>query len=151
MNQNAALLLLLLGLGLVGRNLLIVLAAAAVLVCSLWQRGPVLPWLSQHGIFVGLLFLTLAVLAPIASGRVRVHSIAAEFLSWRFAVALLSGIAAAWISARGVELMTFDPKVMVGLVVGSIVGAAFLHGIPVGPLAAAGFAALAFYFLELLK
>lgn len=151
MSQNVALLLLLFGLGLLGRNNLVILAAGIVLLLSFWPKNPALPWLSQHGLFVGLLFLTLAVLAPIGSGRIAVNSLIGEFWSHRFLVALVSGIGAAWVSARGVELMTVNPKVMIGLVVGSIFGASLLNGIPVGPLAAAGFAALAFYFLEWLR
>jgi uncharacterized membrane protein (DUF441 family) len=42
----------------------------------------------------------------------------------------------------GLALLEARPEVMVGLVLGTIVGVAVLGGIPVGPLAAAGLAAV---------
>ena len=35
-------------------------------------------------------------------------------------------------------MLRFDPQLIVGMVVGSILGIVFLRGIPVGPLMAAG-------------
>ena len=48
------------------------------------------------------------------------------------------GILVAWLAGRGVPLMSTRPELVTGLLVGTIIGVAFLGGIPVGPLIAAG-------------
>jgi uncharacterized membrane protein (DUF441 family) len=40
------------------------------------------------------------------------------------------------------KLLKIDPEIVFGLVIGSILGIVFLHGVPVGPLMAAAVAAL---------
>jgi uncharacterized membrane protein (DUF441 family) len=41
-------------------------------------------------------------------------------------------------NARGIEYLQAEPTTIVAMVIGSVLGATFLRGIPVGPLAAAG-------------
>jgi uncharacterized membrane protein (DUF441 family) len=94
------------------------------------------PLIQQHGLNIGIIILTIAVLVPIASGRISGESIFKSFLSqiitcyrdWRFG---LHG-------GRGVKLMSNQPDVVAGLLVGTVAGVALLRGVPVGPLIAAG-------------
>ena len=44
----------------------------------------------------------------------------------------------AWLGGRGVKLMTNQPDVVAGLLIGTVAGVAALRGVPVGPLIAAG-------------
>jgi uncharacterized membrane protein (DUF441 family) len=147
-DQSVAVLLLLLAIGLLGRNGLVIVAALLVLLLRMLSATAVLDWLDEHGIFTGLLFMTLAVLAPLVSGRILIGPWRQTALSPAMGLAVLGGILAAWVCARGLELLRVDPKVILGLVVGSIVGATFFNGVPVGPLFAAGLAAV---FLSLLR
>lgn len=48
------------------------------------------------------------------------------------------GILVAWIAGRGIPLMSTQPILVTGLLIGTIIGVAFLGGVPVGPLIAAG-------------
>ena len=48
----------------------------------------------------------------------------------------------AWLAGKGVPLMGEQPILVTGLLIGTIIGVAFLGGIPVGPLIAAGILAL---------
>lgn len=129
----------LLGLALIAKNRLITLAAAAVLVLRVGRAPPqILAFLEAWGVEIGLVFLTLAVLAPLASGRVVVRDLASTLASPVGLAALTGGLVAAWMNARGIEYLQAEPTTIVAMVVGSVLGATFLRGIPVGPLAAAG-------------
>ena len=44
----------------------------------------------------------------------------------------------AWLGGRGVKLMTHQPNIVAGLLIGTVAGVALLRGVPVGPLIAAG-------------
>lgn len=63
-------------------------------------------------------------------------------------IAFLVGIASAIMAKNGVFLMKKSPSVIVGLLFGSIISAAFFNGIPTGPLVAAGLVALILSLLE---
>lgn len=129
----------LLGLALVAKNRLITLAAAAVLLLRLTRSPPqVLAFLETWGVEIGLVFLTLAVLAPLASGRIVVRDLTAMLANPVGLAALTGGLVAAWMNARGIEYLQAEPTTIVAMVIGSVLGATFLRGIPVGPLAAAG-------------
>jgi uncharacterized membrane protein (DUF441 family) len=99
---------------------------------------------------LGLLFLTMAVLVPFASGRVQPKDVVAAFTSWIGWVALAGGAIAAYLNSRGLEMLKLDPQLVVGIVIGSIIGILFLRGIPVGPLMAAGLTALFLKIIQLL-
>lgn len=142
MTQETAAVVVILALGVFGRNNLIIFACLAVLALVLFPSGPVLSWISVNGIQAGIFLLMLAVLADLGTGRVQIHDVVSEI--WRVdgMLALLGGIIASWMSGRGVALLASRPEVTVGLMVGSVIGAAFLRGIPIGPLFAAGLTAV---------
>ncbi|MBZ5717940.1 DUF441 family protein, partial [Haemophilus influenzae] len=52
--------------------------------------------------------------------------------------AVFIGIFVAWLAGRGVPLMGQQPVLITGLLIGTVIGVAFMGGIPVGPLIAAG-------------
>lgn len=128
--------------GLLGRSPIITTAACLLLIVKLIHLQRFLPIIEKRGLEFGVLFLTLAVLVPFASGKVQGKDIAAAFTSWTGWVALLGGAAATYLNSKGLDLLKFDPQLIIGLVVGSIVGIVALRGIPVGPLMAAGLTAL---------
>ena len=57
-------------------------------------------------------------------------------------IAIVAGIIVAWLGGRGVNLMGNQPVLVTGLLIGTIIGVAFLKGVPVGPLIAAGILSL---------
>lgn len=142
MEQTTAVLLVILALGVFGKNPLVILSTAFILILKAFPVPFVFVFLEKHGVTIGLTFLTLAVLAPIASGHVILNNLVATLNNRLGISALIGGIIAAWVSARGVELLQIRPQVIVGLIVGSILGASFFRGIPVGPLFAAGITAV---------
>lgn len=57
-------------------------------------------------------------------------------------LAIAVGLAVAWLGGRGVKLMSNQPDIVAGLLIGTVAGVALLRGVPVGPLIAAGILSL---------
>jgi uncharacterized membrane protein (DUF441 family) len=142
MSAQAFILLLVMFVGAASRNALLVRAAAILLVVVMLDIAPLIALLEERGLELGILMLTVAVLAPLASGHTSIADLTRTFLSKEGACALIAGAAAAVLTSQGVSLLRSSPQIVVGLALGSIIGAAFLGGIPAGPLVAAGVAAV---------
>ncbi|MFC4545098.1 DUF441 domain-containing protein [Paenactinomyces guangxiensis] len=127
--------------GLLGRSPLIATAASLLLILKLIHLDRFFPAVERRGLEFGLLFLTIAILVPFASGRVNYKDVMAIFSSVPGILALLGGALATYMNGKGLDLLKVDPQIIVGLVIGSIFGTLFLRGIPVGPLMAAGITA----------
>ncbi|MFB9277891.1 DUF441 domain-containing protein [Cohnella cellulosilytica] len=136
--------------GLIGRSSIIATAACILLIVKLAHLDRYLPSIERRGIELGLLFLTLAVLVPFASGRVQPKDILAAFSGWIGWVALIGGATGAYLNSRGLDTLKADPQLIVGIVIGSIAGVVLLRGIPVGPLMAAGITAVIVKLVQLL-
>ncbi|WP_438432211.1 DUF441 domain-containing protein [Gorillibacterium sp. sgz500922] len=141
MNGNYMLLILIV-VGLAGRSNIITTAACVLLAVKLLSLDRYLPALERRGLELGLLFLTIGVLVPFASGKITFRDIGSVLLTVPGVMALTGGAMAAYMNGRGLEMLRLDPQIVIGLVIGSIFGIVFLRGIPVGPLMAAGLTAL---------
>lgn len=141
MNGNILLVALII-IGMLGRSPIITTAACILLVVKLVNLDRYLPSIERRGLELGLLFLTMGVLVPFASGKIQLKDVTDMFTSWPGIIALCGGAAATWMNGKGLDLLKFDPQLIVGLVIGSIFGIIFLRGIPVGPLMAAGITAM---------
>lgn len=135
--------------GIVGRSPIIATAACLLLAVKLVHLERFLPGIERRGMELGLLFLTLSVLVPFASGKIHWKEFTAVLTTWPGWLALIGGAAASYINSKGLDLLRVDPQIIVGLVLGSIVGIAFMRGIPVGPLMAAGITALLYKLFKL--
>ena len=91
---------------------------------------------------LAILFLTVGVMAPIASGKISANDVLSSFLNWKSLLAIVIGILVSWLGSRGVTLMSNQPSTVAGLLVGTIIGVALFRGVPVGPLIAAGILSL---------
>ncbi|WP_040951379.1 DUF441 domain-containing protein [Gorillibacterium massiliense] len=141
MNGNIILLILII-IGLIGRSPIITTAACILLVFNLLSLQRFFPTIERRGLELGLLFLTMGVLVPFASGKITYKDISSVVLTLPGIMALAGGAIAAFMNGRGLEMLKLEPQIIVGLVIGSIFGIIFLRGIPVGPLMAAGLTAL---------
>lgn len=141
MNGNVLLIALII-IGMVGRSHIITTAACVLLVIKLINLERYLPTIERRGLELGLLFLTMGVLVPFASEKIQLKDVTSVFTTWAGIIALTGGAIATWMNGKGLDLLKFDPQLIVGLVIGSIFGIIFLRGIPVGPLMAAGITAL---------
>ncbi|MBL0387705.1 DUF441 domain-containing protein [Tumebacillus sp. ITR2] len=136
------LLLLLLAVGIVGNNTSVSIAVAVLLLVRLLHLDRVVPYLENYGLQVGVIILTIGVLAPIASGKIGTEDLLKTFLSWKSILAIGVGIFVSYLGGRGIPLMAANPLIVTGLMIGTIVGVALFKGVPVGPLIAAGMMAL---------
>lgn len=132
--------------GIVGRSPIIATAASFLLILKLTHLERYFPSIERRGLEIGLLFLTIAVLVPFASGQITIKDVFSVFTSWQGILALVGGALATYMNGKGLDLLKIDPELIVGLVIGSIFGILFMRGIPVGPLMAAGITA---FFLKL--
>ncbi|WP_313483749.1 DUF441 domain-containing protein [Acinetobacter variabilis] len=139
---NLLVLLVLLACGIFSHNTAVTIAAAVLIVLKITPLNDLLPYVQQHGLNIGIIILTIGVLAPIASGKIPGDSILKSFLSWKSLLAIAIGLFVAWLGGRGVKLMSSQPDVVAGLLIGTVAGVAVLRGVPVGPLIAAGILSL---------
>ena len=138
LDLNLIALLVLLACGIFSHNTAVTIAAGVLIVFKITPLSEFFPLLQQHGLNVGIVILTIGVLTPIASGKIPGEAILKSLLSWKSLLAIAIGLFVAWLGGRGVKLMTHQPNVVAGLLIGTVAGVALLRGVPVGPLIAAG-------------
>ena len=130
-------------LSIVGHNMTVVYATVivfAVKILGQLTNSPIiLEYLGGHGLQLGIIVLTAAVLVPIADGTVTIHTMINSFKTPIGIVAVTAGLLAAMAGGVGVPLMQTNPNVIPALIVGTMAGVFFFKGIAVGPLIAAGF------------
>lgn len=142
LDLNLIVLIILLACGILSHNSTITMAAAILIIVRITPLHEFFPYIQQYGLHLGILILTVAVLTPIASGAIPGDTILKSFLGWKSLLAIAVGIGVAWLGARGVSLMSHQPNVVAGLLIGTVAGVALLRGVPVGPLIAAGILSL---------
>lgn len=140
-NIVALLLVILIILGLLSHNSAITISAAVLLIMQQTFLSQYIPWIDQYGLKLGIMVLTLGVLSPLVSGKIPLPELSA-FIHWKMFSSIGVGILVAWLAGQGVDLMTNQPVLITGLMIGTVIGVSFFGGIPVGPLIAAGILAL---------
>ena len=140
-NIIALLLVILIILGLLSHNSAITISAAVLLIMQQTFLSSHISLLEKYGVKIGIIILTIGVLSPLVSGKIQLPDLSG-FLSWKMALSIFVGVLVAWLAGKGVPLMGEQPILVTGLLIGTIIGVAFLGGIPVGPLIAAGILAL---------
>ncbi|MCL6477297.1 MAG: DUF441 domain-containing protein [Peptococcaceae bacterium] len=144
---GVSMLVALLLIGIVARSNLIAIAACVLLILRFSNLYLVFPLIERRGLEVGLLFLLLSILVPIAQGVVTEKDLFYNITSLPGILAVIGGAMATHMNAEGLKLLGLKPETIFSMVIGSILGIVFFHGVPVGPLMAAGIAAL---YLEIL-
>nr|WP_278979114.1 DUF441 domain-containing protein [Providencia alcalifaciens] len=135
-------LLVLAGLGIISHNMTVTLAMLFLLVVRITPLNNFFPWVEKYGLTIGILILTIGVMAPIASGKISANDVLGSFLNWKSLLAIVIGVLVSWLGSRGVALMGSQPSTVAGLLVGTVIGVALFRGVPVGPLIAAGILSL---------
>ncbi|UMX61428.1 DUF441 family protein [Escherichia coli] len=85
----------------------------------------------KQGLSIGIIILTIGVMAPIASGTLPPSNLIHSFLNWKSLVAIAVGVIVSWLGGRGVTLMGSQPQLVAGLLVGTVLGVALFRGGPV--------------------
>ncbi|KQY83217.1 hypothetical protein ASD24_13125 [Paenibacillus sp. Root52] len=137
--------LLLLGfaaLGIISSNTPVAVAMVFLLLLRVLNLHQAFPWLEKYGLTIGIIILTIGVMAPLASGKISLQTIGESFLHWKSLLAIGVGLLVAYLGGRGATLMSTQPTVVAGLLIGTVLGVALFKGVPVGPLIAAGILSL---------
>ncbi|WP_378954012.1 DUF441 domain-containing protein [Pelosinus sp. sgz500959] len=151
MNLDNLPLLIILVLSVIGNNYSVSIAALLLLLIKLLGLEAWFPYIESHGINFGIIILTLAVLTPIAQGRISINSMFDSFKNPIGLVAIMIGIFVAWVAGQGLPFMRETPETVTALVFGTIIGVCFFHGLAVGPLIAGGMVSLVISLLGLFK
>ncbi|EEY11731.1 TPA: DUF441 domain-containing protein [Mannheimia haemolytica] len=140
-NAVALLLVVLIILGLISQSSAVTISATVLLIMQQTLLSKFIPFVDQYGLKIGIIILTIGVLSPLVSGRITLPELA-QLLNWKMALSIIAGVLVAWLGGRGVNLMGSQPVLVTGLLIGTVIGVAFLKGVPVGPLIAAGILSL---------
>ena len=151
MNWDNITLLIILTLSVISNNHSVSIAALLLLLIKLLGFETWFPFIENHGISIGITVLTLAVLTPVAQGRISVNNMLEAFKSPTGLVAIAIGILVAWIAAQGVPFMKDTPEAVTALIVGTLIGVCFFQGLAVGPLIAGGMVSLVISLFGLFK
>ncbi|ESU30866.1 membrane protein [Bacillus sp. 17376] len=145
-------LLTLLAIAFLAKNQSLIIAVLVLLVMKIaGVEAKTFSLLQGKGINWGVTVITIAVLAPIASGDIGFKDLGGAFKSPYAWIALISGMAVALLAKGGVILLTEDPHITTALVLGTILAVSLFKGVAVGPLIGAGIAFAAMKIFELLK
>ncbi len=140
-NGIALFLVVLIALGVIGHNSSVTVSASVLLLMQQTPLAKHIVWLDKYGLTIGIIILTIGVLSPLVSGKISLPELK-QLLHWKMFLSIAVGILVAWLGGRGVSLMSGSPTLVTGLLIGTILGVAFLGGVPVGPLIAAGILSL---------
>jgi uncharacterized membrane protein (DUF441 family) len=137
-------LIVLLIIGMLGKNQSLIIAVLFLLVVKLIGLSDRLfPYFQEKGINWGVTIITIAVLVPIATGEIGFKQLTEAVRSSYAWIALASGVAVALIAKGGLTLLANDPHITAALVFGTILAVALFNGVAVGPLIGAGIAYMA--------
>lgn len=143
--EPTVILLVILAAAVLGKANSVAIATALLLIVKLLNLDKfIFPTLEKNGVFWGLVLLTAAILIPVANGNITPTNIKSVFISPVGIVALLLSLFTTYLSGLGLRYLTIQghSDVMPALILGSIAAAAFLGGVPVGPLITSGILAL---------
>lgn len=138
-------LMLILAIAIIGKAKSVAIAACLLLIVKLLGLdGYVYPIINKSGMTWGLILLIAAIMIPLADGSITVTSIKGTFTSWIGITALVLSFFTTYLSGQGLAYLAVQGQgdIMPALIMGSVAAAAFLGGVPVGPLITSGILAL---------
>lgn len=144
MNSNI-ILLLILAAAVFGKANSVAIATCILLMLKLLGLDRyVYPFIEKSGITGGLIFLIAAIMIPIANGSITTDNIKSVFTSWIGITALVLSFLTTYLSGQGLSYLTVQghSDIMPAMIIGAVAAAAFLGGVPVGPLITSGMVAL---------
>ncbi|AUJ32201.1 MAG: DUF441 domain-containing protein [Liquorilactobacillus nagelii] len=128
-----------LAIALIAKNSSLVIAAGVVLLLkAIPFSGKLMTLIEGKGINWGVTIISVAILIPIATGKIGFADLISVFKSPAGLIALACGVLVAVLSRQGVSLLAATPQVTVALLFGTILGVVLLNGVAAGPVIASG-------------
>lgn len=125
----------------IGKANSVAVAACALIMIKLIKIDKYLfPIIEKSGMFWGIVLLTAAILIPIARGDITYQNITKSIISWTGMAALIISLITTYLSGIGLRFLTVENHgdIMPALILGAVIAAGFLGGVPVGPLITSG-------------
>lgn len=135
-------LLLIFIIALLTKNNLLAAAAAIVFFLKLMRLNRFFSVIQVRGLEAGLLLLTVALLIPFSTGQVTLKELFSSILSPLGVLSIVGGLLGAYLNSQGLDFVAVEPSIIPGVLVGVIISVSFFGGVSVGPIMAAGIAAL---------
>jgi uncharacterized membrane protein (DUF441 family) len=142
---SSLILLAVLAVAIIGRANSVAIASGLLLIIKLLQTDRyIFPIIEKQGLFWGLVLLLMAILIPIANGKISQRELFHTSISWVGLWALIFSLMMTYLSGLGLKYLTIQghADLMPALIIGTVIAAAFLGGVPVGPLITSGVLAL---------
>ena len=121
-----------------------VLASAACLLGILLAVGQrtLLHFIQQYSFPIGIFFLMLFLLVPITSGKITSENVMKLITSPIGLGSILAGFTVSYIGGKGVGVLSTNPTILLGVLIGTLVAVLFTKGLPAGLIIAAGIMAI---------
>lgn len=130
---------LILGVSLLSKNNSLIIASLIVMVIKLFPFAS--KWfnlIENKGLNWGIIMISIAILTPIATGKIGFQDLIEVFKTPAGWVAVSCGALVSILSKWGVGQLSFTPQITVALMFGTIMGIVLLKGIAAGPIIASG-------------
>lgn len=98
-------LLALAALGFVSHNTTVAISILVLIIVRVTPLNTFFPWIEKQGLTIGIIILTIGVMAPIASGTLPASTLLHSFVNWKSLVAIAVGVfcLVAWRSRRDAD------------------------------------------------
>lgn len=137
MTQAGLSLLLIAVLSLFFKDFVLAAAAAFLFVLSLIVDESTLEAASKPAFSLGIFFLMLFILMPVASEKVTLTDLLVHLKNPWFFLAVGTATVISYLGGRGVSYMQ-HPYILFAVVIGTLIGVLFFRGLPAGLVIAAG-------------
>lgn len=91
LDPTLLILLALAALGILSHNMTVTLAILILIAIRITPLNSFFPWVEKYGLTIGVLILTIGVMAPIASGKISASEVLHSFVQWKSILAIVVG------------------------------------------------------------
>lgn len=151
MDQSYIILVIVLISGLFTQNSSLSIASSLLILMRLLNLNSYFPKIEAYGLKIGIIILTIGILAPIAESKYSLKDILTSVKSPLGVSSIIASILVILFTGKGYTLLTSEPSVVIPILLGCILGIVLFKGVPVGPLVSAGIALVLYNFLQLIK
>ena len=89
-------LLALAALGFVSHNTTVAISILVLIIVRVTPLNTFFPWIEKQGLTIGIIILTIGVMAPIASGTLPASTLLHSFVNWKSLIAIAVGVFVSW-------------------------------------------------------
>jgi uncharacterized membrane protein (DUF441 family) len=137
MSQAGIALLIVLLLSIIFKDYILATAAGVLFLLSFIVSKSTLASAGKPAFSLGIFFLMVFILMPVATERVRLSELIEQFKSPIFFLTIATAAIISYFGGKGVSFIQ-QPHILFAVVLGTLIGVLFLRGLPAGLIIAAG-------------